>query len=111
MVDKKGEIMKKLWFGIGVVLIIFTVIAIWFFKGPIVTKSQALYFGYSVIEKEFQMPLKEFKKQDFIAEKKEDGTWWVINRQMYDPTPGILGGGVGVIFTKNREDVQPFLLD
>ena len=103
--------MKKRYVIISFFLCFIILIIIFFLKGPIITKSQALYFGYSVMKEEFKMTFKELLEYDFIAEKREDGTWWVINRQMYNPQPGMEGGGAGVIFSVNRKDVQPFILD
>lgn len=99
--------MKKRYVIISFFLCFLILMILFFFKGPVLTKSQALYFGFSMMKEEFQVSYRELYKYDFTAEKKEDGMWWVINR----PIPGMHGGRFGVIFSVNRKDVQPFILD
>lgn len=120
---KEGLDIKKKIFGVSAVILILLVL--FFLKGPIVTRQQAIYFGWTQLRKEsdlsfgaiHELDLKAYQNQEMKqfsfdeALLHDDNTWWVVDKQIYSFVPGIMGGGVAVTFTKNRGNVEVIILE
>lgn len=86
-------------------IVICIMVVLFFFKGPILTKQQAIYLAYQYLHKleGYNFNYEEFLEHKFKAFKDSDETWIVINEQFYNPGgTGLMGGGLLFRFDKNR---------
>ena len=124
----KGElILRKKIFVVSVIVItsIILLLILFFLKGPIVTRQQAIYYGWNQLRKGSDLSFEAINKLDLKAYKNDEmeqfgfdeflltdnNTWWVVDKQIYDFVPGVMGGGVVVKFTKDRENVEVIFLE
>ena len=99
------EIKRKSIIAYFILIVICIMVVLFFFKGPILTKQQAVYLAYQYLHKleGYNFNYEEFSEHKFKAFRESDETWIVINEQFYNPGgTGLMGGGLLFRFDKNR---------